>query len=146
MDCRSHPEWAVLVARTLPPAPLPAPLPRHPIATRRTNRHPIGPFSLFWDLIQPAVLHSLFPFLMDNFPLRHPSQHSILGHWTDPTPGNPRASLLLVWELHLPQKDISILYFWHSVKTFNRRTQWQTEQLTWSWCWRFEVETLLFRA
>ena len=42
--------------------------------------HAIGPFLLFLGLIQAASLHSLSPFLMDNFPLWHPSQNSILGY------------------------------------------------------------------
>ena len=45
----------------------------------KMKMHDIGPLSRFLDLIQPAVLHSHTPFLVDNFPLWHPSQSSILG-------------------------------------------------------------------
>ena len=34
----------------------------------RMKMHAIGPFLLFLDLIQPAVLCSLFPFLVEKYP------------------------------------------------------------------------------
>ena len=48
----------------------------------RKKMHSIAPFSFFLDLIQPAVLHSFSSFLVDNFPLWHPSEQSILGLWS----------------------------------------------------------------